>query len=134
MRANVDQLRDALTDLDEAVACCLAVAELAADTTSEVREQAAAVAVTDYEAADAVVEALLDAIIAAGGVAGLADSLEAACDRAAARVGRAWGQGAKQQAVAAHAYERAAERAQRVTVALALPYWRRRVEASDAAA
>lgn len=133
MRTSIVQLQDALAKVDSAVACCLAVAELPVETTSEVRRAVADVAVRDYEAADAVVEALLSAIIAAGGVAGLAATVEAACDRASARVGQAWGQWAKQQAVAAHAYERAAERAQRVTVALALPYWRRRVEVSDAA-
>lgn len=133
MRTSIVQLQDALAKVDSAVACCLAVAELPVETTSETRQAAADVAVRDYEATDAVVEAILSAIIAAGGCPGLAATVEEACDRASARVATAWGQEAKQQAVAAHAYQRAAERAQRVTTALALPYWRRRVEVSDAA-
>ena len=134
MRDSIAQLRDALARVDEAVVCCLAVAELPTETTSETRQAAADVAVRDYEAADAVVEALLSAIIAGGGCPGLAATVEEACDRASARVGQAWGQGAKQRATARHAYDAAAARAQRVTVALALPYWRRRVEVSDATA
>lgn len=134
MRSSIAQLQDALIAVDAAVECCLAVAELSRATEGETRQAAADVAVRDYEGADMVAEALLTHIIATGGAPGLAATVEAACDRASARVAAAWGQGAKQQAVARHAYQRAAERAQRVTVALALPYWRRRVEVSDAAA
>lgn len=127
MRTSIVQLQDALAKLDAAVACCLAVAELPRDTAPEARTAAADVAVRDYEAADAVAEALLSVIIAAGGCPGLAQAVEAACDRASARVEQAWGQSGKTQAVARHAYEQAAERALRVTVALALPYWRGRL-------
>lgn len=127
-----DALAIALDEVDRAVERCLSLATAGAMAPDE-RQAAADRTVRAYELADTKAEAILSAIIAAGGCPGLAATVEAACDRASARVAAAWGQGAKQQAVARHAYQRAAERAQRVTEAIVLPYWRRRVEVSDAA-
>ena len=140
------QLREALADVDAAVECCLAVAVIAPGIEAETRQAAADVAVTDYEAADAVVEALLSAIIAAGGCPGLLDTVEAACRRAGDRVTRVFVErramadprpGDKAVIVAQHAYDRAEARDARVRAEIVTPYWQRlaeRVEASDAAA
>jgi hypothetical protein len=126
----LDRLDAALAAVEEAVACCMAVADLPPDTVSEVRYAAADTAVTDYEAAEDVAEALLAHILTAGGCPGLLDVLSAACDRASARALQPLGP--RGRSVAQHARERAQSREQQVIAAVALPYWRRRVEAANA--
>lgn len=123
------RLDAALADVDEAVACCLAVADLPLDTASEIRQGAADAAVTAYEAADAVVEALLGHIIAAGGCPGLLDVLSAACDRASERALQPLGH--RGRTVGQHARKQAQGREQLVIVLLALPYWRTKVEVAQ---
>ncbi len=136
MPTTIERLTSALDALDDAAACCVAVGLLPQETAGDVRRDAADAAVTSYEAADAVVEALLEHIIAAGGCPGLLDALGEAQGRAARRqasiyqlklsegltrpAARAW-------ALADHAWARALEREQRVIAAVALPFWRRRV-------
>ena len=129
MTTTISRLAAALAALDAAVGCCLAVGLLPADTPAEVRRQAADVAVTDYEAADAVVEALLGYILAEGGCPGLLQALSAAASRAAERAGQPLG--ARARAVAQHAYGRALSREQQVIAEVALPYWRNRVEVAS---
>lgn len=122
-----DALAGALAELDRAVDRCMALAEMEpAD-----RAEGAAGIVSAYEVADRRVEVMLSALLTAGGCPGLLDVLLAACDRASVRALQPLGP--RGRAVAQHAHGRAQSREQQVIAEVALPYWRRRVEAAHAA-
>lgn len=139
-----DALSTALAEVDRHVERLLALAS-AGEMAPDERQAAADAAVSAYELADRKADALLSAIIAAGGCPGLLDTVEAACRRAGDRVTRVFVErramadprpGDKAVAVALHAYDRAEVRDGRVRAEIVTPYWQRlaeRVGASDAA-
>jgi hypothetical protein len=126
-----DALEQALAEVDRQVERCMALAD-AAGLSADERHEGAETVVSAYEAADRRVEAMLAAILAAGGAPGLLGALSDAATRAAERAGQPLG--IRARAVAQHAYERALSREQQVITTLALPYWCQRLEGRDAAA
>lgn len=102
------RLRAAMVALDDAASALLAVAWLDDATPPVIRRASADAAVTTYEAADGIVDALLNAIIADGGGTGLLAAVEDACRRASDRVSAVYRQAASQSGAA---HDRAADRA-----------------------
>lgn len=132
-----DRLDQALRAEADAVACCIAVAQLDGETADDVRRGAAEAAITAYEAAAGVADALMDVIIAQGGMAGLLELLHGDERRAqeqffavypivdTAAYRRAW-------AIAEHAQQRAYDRTTRVDRDLVGSWLQRRQEAANA--
>ena len=131
MTTLLEALTTALADVERQVERCMALAQAAPhELSSDARQAAADAAVSAYEAADHRVGVMLGHIIAAGGCPGLLDVLTAACDRASERALQPLGH--RGRTVAQHARKQAQGREQLVIAALALPYWRTKVEAANA--